>query len=186
MPEWKPRTTPATSGFHLTTLKDLLSEPEERVSFTVAKKLPKGGFSALTAKPKVGKSTFARNLALAVAKGEPFLDCETTQGPVIYFALEEKRSEVARHFRDLGATGDEPIFIYAATAPQDAIAQLHPLIKDIKPVLGVIDPLFKFVRVRDGSRLCRSRGSTRASPCARPPNRHTRLGHTPQRQRRQA
>ena len=91
----------------------------------------------------------ARCLAIAVARGETFLDCATTQGPVIYLALEEKRSEVRDHFRKLGATGEEPIYVHAAAAPQDAVPQLCDLVKKHKPVLVLIDPLFKFVRVRD-------------------------------------
>jgi hypothetical protein len=146
--EWTDKTE-TQNGFRLTSLRDLMREPEEHVSFLLADKLPAGGLSILGAKPKVGKSTFARGLCLAVARGDPFLDCATTQGPVVYLALEEKRSEVRRHFQDLGATGEEPIFIHAASAPQDAIPELFALIKKVKPVLLVIDPLFKLVRVRD-------------------------------------
>ncbi len=154
-PEWKlaeaigaGKATPK-SGLRLTSLRDLMSEPEEHISWLLADKLPAGGLSVLCAKPKVGKSTFARCLALAVATGEPFLDCATTKGPVIYLALEEKRSEVRRHFVDLGATGEEEIHIHAASAPQEAVVELCQRTKELKPVLIVIDPLFKFVRIRD-------------------------------------
>jgi hypothetical protein len=68
---------------------------------------------------------------------------------VIYLALEEKRSEVRRHFADLGATGEEEIYIHAASAPQEAVMELCQRTKELKPVLIVIDPLFKFVRIRD-------------------------------------
>jgi hypothetical protein len=146
--EWT-ETNEAQNGFRLTSLQDLMREPEEQVSFLLADKLPAGGLSILSAKPKVGKSTLARGLCLSVARGEPFLDCSTTRGPVIYLALEEKRSEVRRHFKDLGATGAEPIYIHAASAPQDAVPELCTLTKKVKPVLLVIDPLFKLVRVRD-------------------------------------
>ena len=47
--------------------------------------------SVFAAKPKVGKSTFARNLAMAVARGNPFLGRNTAKGPVVYLALEEIR-----------------------------------------------------------------------------------------------
>ena len=152
---WKPagvvetgKLTPQ-SGFRLTSLHDLMLEPEEHISWLLADKLPAGGLSVLSAKPKVGKSTFARCLALAVATGEPFLDCATAQGPVIYLALEEKRSEVRRHFADLGATGEEEIYIHAASAPQEAVLELCQVTRQKRPVLIVIDPLFKFVRIRD-------------------------------------
>ena len=149
VPEWKPLSQTSRSGFSLTSLRDLLSEPEEKVSWLFADKLPAGGISVLSAKPKIGKSTLARCLALAVARGEPFLGCETTQGAVIYLALEEKRSEVRRHFADLGATGEEPIHIHCAAAPKDAMPELCKLARELKPALIIIDPLFKFVRVAD-------------------------------------
>jgi putative DNA primase/helicase len=152
-PEWNEEAASSKgtpqSGFHLTSLRDLMREPEEHISWLLADKLPTGGLSVLSAKPKVGKSTFARCLALAVATGEPFLDCPTTKGPVIYLALEEKRGEVRRHFADLGATGEEEIYIHAASAPQEAVMELCQRTKELKPVLIVIDPLFKFVRIRD-------------------------------------
>jgi len=148
-PEWNPAPQRQRGGFLLTKLGDLLNEPEEKVSWLLADKLPAGGISVLSAKPKVGKSTLARCLALAVATGRPFLGCATSQGPVIYLALEEKRSEVRRHFSDLGATGEEPIHIHCAAAPRDALVELCRLTKEINPTLVIIDPLFKFVRVAD-------------------------------------
>lgn len=142
------KSTPV-SGFRLIALRDLLNEPEEKVSWVLADKLPAGGISVLSAKPKVGKSTLARCLALAIARGETFLGCATTEGAVIYLALEEKRSEVRRHFADLGATGDEPIHIHCAAAPKDAMPELCKIVTALKPVLVIIDPLFKFLRVAD-------------------------------------
>jgi hypothetical protein len=144
-----PLNTATASAFQLTSLQDVFAEPEEHVAYVLDGKLPAGGLGLLSAKPKVGKSTFARGLCLAVARGESFLDCATTQGPVIYLALEEKRSEVRRHFADLGATGEEPIYVHVASAPKDAVPELCALVKTMKPVLLVIDPLFKLVRVKD-------------------------------------
>ena len=95
-----------------TRLGDLLDEEDEEVEWLVADHLPAGGVSMVVAKPKVGKSTMARCLALAVARGSNFLNCETSQGSVLYLALEEKRSEVRRHFRVMGATGDDEISIF--------------------------------------------------------------------------
>lgn len=148
-PEWTHPKAGNAGGFKLTRLSDLLNEPEETIAWLLADKLPAGGISVLSAKPKVGKSTFARCLSLAVATGEPFLDCATTKGPVIYLALEEKRGEVRRHFSDLGATGEEEIYIHAASAPQEAVLELCEVAKQMHPVLIVVDPLFKFVRIRD-------------------------------------
>lgn len=139
------------SSLPLTSLRDLLNEPEELLAWLVDKVLPAGGFSLLVGKPKSGKSTLARVLALAVALARGFLDRATTQGPVIYLALEEKRSEVKKHFRDMGATGEEEIYIYAASVPVDALQQIRVVVEEKKPVLLIIDPLFKLTRIKDGN-----------------------------------
>ncbi|MGH7961900.1 MAG: AAA family ATPase [Candidatus Binatia bacterium] len=136
----------------LTRLGDLLNEPEETVSWLVDGLLPAGGFSLLVAKPKAGKSTLARNLALAVAQqGRDFFSRTVQYGPVVYLALEEKRAEVRKHFRDMGATGAEDIYIFAASAPTDALQQIRAVAEEKKPALIIIDPLFKLTRVKDSN-----------------------------------
>jgi AAA domain len=142
---------PAALGLPLTKLSDLLNEPEESVDWLVDKLLPAGGFSLLVAKPKVGKSTLARNLALQVAQGRDFFGKKTQQGSVIYLALEEKRSEVRKHFKEMGATGEKEIYLFAASAPVDALQQIRAVTEEKKPVLIIIDPLFRLTRVKDGN-----------------------------------
>lgn len=147
-----PQKLPAQSGtLTLTKLGDLFNEPEEQVAWLVDKLLPAGGFSLLAAKPKAGKSTLARNLALAVAHGRDFFNRVTQQGLVIYLALEEKRSEVRKHFREMGATGEENIYIHVASAPVDALQQIRLIAEEKKPALIIIDPLFRLARIKDGN-----------------------------------
>lgn len=134
-----------------TRLGDLFLEPEESASWLVDGLLPSGGFSILVSKPKVGKSTLARTLMLCVSRGEVFLGRDTIEGAVVYLCLEEKRAEVKRHFRDMGATGDEEIHIYAGGAPVDAIKQIQTATERLKPALLVIDPLFRLAKVKDGN-----------------------------------
>jgi hypothetical protein len=136
--------------FVLTRLDALLGEPEEDVEYVVADMLPTGGLSLMCAKPKVGKSTTARYLALCVARGEPFLDRATKKGPVVYLALEEKRSEVARHFRRMGA-GDDTIYVHTGAAPEEALEALRAAVEEHQPVLAVVDPILKLIRLRDGN-----------------------------------
>ena len=94
-----------TGGLALTRLSTSTSQPEEEIRWLAEGMLPAGGISALAAKPKTGKSTLARQLAVCVARGEPFLGRETTKSPVIYSSrLREKRSEALAHFRAMGAT----------------------------------------------------------------------------------
>ena len=144
-------------GFRFTELKALLVEPEEDRPWLVDGLLPMAGFSIVGAKPKVGKSTLARNLALTIARGETFMDRKTAQGPVVYLALEEKRSEVQRHFQRMEAL-EEPVFVHVGAAPEEAVNELKLAIAQHKPVLAIIDPLLKLVRVtnaNDYAEVCR-------------------------------
>jgi 5S rRNA maturation endonuclease (ribonuclease M5) len=134
--------------FTLTTLDDLLEEPQEEVAYVWSKTLPCGGFSICAAKPKVGKSTLARNLAVAISRGEDFLSRPTTKGKIIYLCLEEKRAEVAAHFRRMSARGSE-ILIHTGNTPNDALDALEKEIAQVQPILVVIDPLSRFVRLAD-------------------------------------
>ncbi|MBI2882644.1 MAG: AAA family ATPase [Candidatus Methylomirabilis oxyfera] len=143
--------TQESGGLPLTRLGDLLAEPEEVVSWLVEERLPSGGLSILAAKPKVGKSTLARCLALAVAQGESWLGCQTSQGTVFYLALEEKRAELRRHFEAMGATGEDHLYLFMEPSPADGLAQLRKAAEAHQPVLIVVDPLFRFVRVKDGN-----------------------------------
>jgi hypothetical protein len=137
------------AAFTFTSLGDLLNEPEEETPWLLDGILPTAGTSILIAKPKDGKSTLARCLAVAVASGEEFFGRATTQGTVLYIALEEKRGEVRKHFRLLGVTGEEPIHVHIDSAPVSAMQAAQRAIALYKPVLVIIDPLQKFTRVKD-------------------------------------
>lgn len=138
-------------GIKLLSLGDLLKMPDEKTQYVVENLLPSGGTSIVAAKPKCGKTTLLRQLSLSVARGEMFLNRGTSKGSVVYLSVEEKREEIKNHFKDLGATGDEEIYIFAERAPKDTIAQLKPIVEEIKPSLIILDTLFKIVRVRDAN-----------------------------------
>jgi hypothetical protein len=149
----RPTVPAAISGddLGLVSVGELLGEPTEAHSWVVADRLPAAGLGLLAGKPKAGKSTAARCLALAVARGAPWLGFSTLAGPVIYLALEEKRQELRQHFRALGATAADSIAILCASAPVDALERLRREVERRRPVLIIIDPLFRFVRVDDGN-----------------------------------
>ncbi|MHC4698282.1 MAG: AAA family ATPase, partial [Planctomycetota bacterium] len=104
------------TGLAVVTVRELLNEPPEPIRWLVDGLLPQGGLSILAGKPKAGKSTLARCVGLAVARGDPIIGRETHAGPVVYLGLEDKRSEVAEHFRAMGAQ-DEPLYIHTGPAP---------------------------------------------------------------------
>jgi predicted ATP-dependent serine protease len=141
---------PSLTAFNFTTLDDLLAEPKEEVNCVVERMLPCGGFSIVAAKPKIGKSTLARNLAVCIAIGAAFFGRATKQGKVIYLCLEEKRAEVADHFRRMGASGSS-IIIHTGATPKDVIIALESAIEEHSPGLVIIDPLSRFIRVADFS-----------------------------------
>jgi hypothetical protein len=136
-------------GFVLTSLGDLLSKPDVPIDWVLQNSLLAGGVSGVFAKPKVGKSTFCRNLCLAIARGSDFLGLKTKQGECIYLALEEREDDVCNDFRAMGADGSEAIYVHAASAPADGIDALCDLVRERRPVLVVIDPLFRLARIRD-------------------------------------
>jgi hypothetical protein len=133
----------------LQALRVFMNEPDEASAWLVDQLLPAGGVSELVAKPKVGKSTLARCLVAAVARGVPFLERVTHRGPVIYCGFEEKRGEVRQHFRQLGLTGEEPIYVLIGATPRDFLSRLRGSIDQIRPALVVIDPLIRLTRVKD-------------------------------------
>lgn len=139
----------ARTTFVLTRLGDLLNKPDAPIDYVLENVLVAGGVSGVFAKPKVGKSTFARNLCLAVARGEQFLGLKTKRGECMYLALEEREEDIRNDFRAMGADGSEPIYVHAASAPAEGIAALCDLVRERRPVLVVIDPLFRLARIRD-------------------------------------
>ena len=143
------------SAFDLKSLADLYSQPADGHEYVLDRTLPKGGLSIVAAKPKVGKSTLARNLILAIARGDQtFLGREIKiSGPTVYLGLEEKQSEVRGHFQRMGAASDLPIFVHTGSAlmvsPIQAIADLEQVIIGKKVVLAAVDPLQRLVKVKD-------------------------------------
>lgn len=144
-----PKEAAVATQFVLTPLADLLSRPDVPIDYVLENRLVAGTVSVVVAKPKVGKSTFARNLCLAISRGEDFLNLKTKRGECIYLALEEREEEVRADFRAMGADGSETILIHAASAPTEGIRALCDLIRDRRPVFVVIDPLFRLARIRD-------------------------------------
>ena len=122
-----------------------MAEPDEAVAYLVEDRVAYGSLNLFSGRPKAGKSTAARDLTYAVATGGAWLGHRCQQGPVWYLALEEKRSEMRKHFRQLGARGDEPIRLFINQAPNDIIGQLR------RPALIVIDTLARFLQGRRAS-----------------------------------
>lgn len=80
--------------------------------------IPTGGSSLLVAKPKVGKSTFARGLAVSMAKGIPFMDRELKPMRVFYVMFPnegtkgEAQEELIHRLNSQGGSARKNFFFY--------------------------------------------------------------------------
>lgn len=133
----------------LVSLKDLLEQPDPEYSWAVKDMLINGGTSSLSGPPKSGKSTLTRKLALCSSKGEDFMGRPTTKTNVYYIAVEEKIPQIKKHFLELGAKGDESIYIHGAYTPEKLPDQIREFAKEIKPGLIICDTFTKVTEVDD-------------------------------------
>ena len=148
MLEQRPRPLPALS---LTKIREI---PEEDRQWIVDGLLPADGVSMLVAPPKVGKSTLARCLAVAMTKdgGIRWIGRDVRMGPVLHLALEERRQTVRQHYDMLGAHGDHIYILSDAPAnPDDRNPMLRETIREVGAALVIIDPLFRWTRIEDGN-----------------------------------
>jgi hypothetical protein len=138
----------STDELALTSLTALLSEPDDTIDWLVDGLIAAGSVNMLAGKPKAGKSTLARQLAFCVATGTPLIGRTCMGGPVWYLVLEDKRSEVRRHFRTLGATGGEPVrFLFGNT--KDLIGKLGRLADRERPRCIIVDTLQRLIFAKD-------------------------------------
>src|SRR5262245_14100822 len=85
--------------YRLVNLARAMSAPRAQHQWIVQKLLRSSGLSLLAGKPKSGKSTLARQLAVSVARGVPFLGRPTRVAPVLYVALEDIDDELLNSFQ---------------------------------------------------------------------------------------
>lgn len=139
----------SSNDFKLKPLSQLLREPLDDTPWLVKETLPLGGTSLDAAKPKVGKTTKGRNLARAVINTEEFLGRKVVvSGSVLYYALEEKPAEFIGSFRKMGCDTDQ-IHIHFGMAPENPLEALQRDVERYQPVLVVIDPIQRFIRIKD-------------------------------------
>lgn len=141
--------SPRKGGFNFKPLSQILFEPQPEVPWLVDGLLIKGGLSTLIAKPKIGKSTLAKTLVLAVSKGEDFLGMSTEKSKVLYLGLEDHAGEFQSDFLKLCADGTEDIDAHIGLAPPNPIDFLRDEISRRRPGLVIVDTLMKLIRVAD-------------------------------------
>jgi hypothetical protein len=150
-------------------LRDLLTDRTPTINWVLQWYLPEGGLILLVAYPKVGKSTFAYYLVIAVARGEPFLGFATRQGAVLILAVEEHPRDVKVRLLKLGARPEDPIHVHVGPLDSNArtFSALTDFIRKEHIRLVVLDTLAQFWQISRRLRAPRSRGpSALARPSA--------------------
>lgn len=118
-----------------------------RISFCIETLLPKG-IAILGGAPKIGKSWMVLDIALHVAKGEPIWKLQTTQGTVLYLALEDTLVRLRERLNKL--TDDVPNNLYlaisAGTIAGDLCEQIQGFIETQSDTALVIIDTLQIVR----------------------------------------
>lgn len=136
----------AKAALPLTSIGDLIAEPDEIVDYVVEGRIPAGSVCIVAAKPKVGKSTAVRHLSVSVARGETWLDGACHAGVVWYLAFEGRRQDHKAHFRRMGVTAADSLWVYIGQAPKNIIAAVRQRAEQERPALIVIDTLQRFLK----------------------------------------
>jgi AAA domain len=112
------------------------------------------GVSMLAAKPKAGKSTLLRQLAVAIAEGTDFFGKPTLAGDVLYLSLEGPKGAVQQHLKKLGITQNRgTVHVVHEPMPHRGELGLRRLEATIKTFpklrLVIVDPVGKLLRLAD-------------------------------------
>jgi hypothetical protein len=134
------------------TVRDLLAETFSDQRWLVDGLIPREGATVIGAKPKVGKSTLARAVAVAVAQGRPILGRDVTQGRVLYLSFigEGNRADAQDAFRALGAGNeDDPYALvhWSGAWSGEFDKTLKETLERVRPSLVVVDTLQKLTRL---------------------------------------
>ena len=141
---------PAASAPALGVLSDdeLLALAAEHVDWLVEGLLRESGILLLSARPKVGKSELARNLAKAVATGTEFLGRRCRKGKVVWINLEEPISHLQERIGVHGLRGLGIQWVQQRPAGDEA-TWLRQVVEHYRPDLIIIDTIARLLRIED-------------------------------------
>lgn len=134
------------ASFHPVKAAALLATAPEDVPWVWKGFLPKGTLVLLAAYMKVGKTTFAYALLIAVARGEPFLGFATKKGAVLILAVEEHARDVVQRLRRFGMHEEDPIHVHVGRLPNDweTLGQVTEFIRTNRISVVFIDTVSRF------------------------------------------
>lgn len=106
--------------------------------------------SLLCGSPHAGKSTVARQLAIAVSQGKPFLGRETLKSKVAYWQSEETTEDAAEDFAKSGMTQDDPIVILQPSPADNHLQELDKVLTEDSEIhFVIIETLDDFLQMDD-------------------------------------
>ena len=129
---------------------DWLRVQQENPTWVVDGLILQGGLTLLIGKPKVGKSTLARSIALAVALGRPILGRQVRQGPVLLMThhREDPPAAVREHLLKMGVREGDDVPLYIADGVQ-TLGDIVPWVETNRPALIVIDTIARYMSLDD-------------------------------------
>lgn len=112
--------------------------------------------SLLVGKPEVGKSTLAKQLAVDVAKGQPFLTRPTKRGSVILWQTEDQVQVVNRQLIRLGLrNGDSEVYVFQGDSDRVGMEDISKLLKEDPSInlviIETLDDLLKIENIKENT-----------------------------------
>ena len=142
-------------GIEFVPMTEFMAQEHTARDWLLSGLLPADGLAMIAAFSKVGKSTLARCLAVAVAdpNRSEFLGRAVATGPVLHVTLEESARTVQAHYRDIGSPPGIHVWCKPALdiAPtiEGRIDHLTRSVRRLKPALVIIDTMGRFIPFDD-------------------------------------
>ncbi len=151
----KPQTETKSSAIRPFKIKngfELASTAPPKIPSLVDGLLIQVGTSLVSADPKCGKSSFARQLMVDIAEDRDFWGFPTLSGDSVYLYLEGPIGVVQQHFQKLGLTNQRgKIHVIDERMPNNRVFGLQRLAETVKDMhnlkLVIVDPLPKLLRL---------------------------------------
>lgn len=113
----------------------------EPIAWLVNERLPCGGTSLLVGPRDTGKSHLARQLALAVARGRPWLGFDTRRGGALYVLVDAQPRDLRAPFARLGLCDSDDVHLLCCGGSPELLARVRGRAAELRPALIVVDVL---------------------------------------------
>ncbi len=137
------------TNWHPLSAAEILTMSTPQISWVWQDLIPQGALFLLCAFMKVGKSTLAYRVALAIVQGLVCLGRETTKTGVLILAVEEHLRDIRRRMERFGMTSDMDIYVIVDRGQARDLDKIREFIKAQNIGLILIDSLSRWWDVAD-------------------------------------